>query len=248
MLEAGPTRFLASLTMVPQWFGVEPVDVASWTLRVEMGFYIVISLIFLAKCIRRDRIVWAMAAYWVVDILIRGAANGFPRGPHLGTGDFGYLFLAGMAYFLLWEGVTNPRWLLWALFLQAPFVELIRGNPVAAVADLVVLALIHLAVSGRLSFLEWSPFQFLGVISYSLYLIHNIGGSLTQRWLLEHHVERNLAIVLSIGLALVLATALHRLVELRLSTRIRGALTRAETPSPSRCRISETPPEATNVA
>jgi len=218
-------QFLANATMVPQWLGYKPIDGVYWTLTIEMGFYILISLMFVAKLLRRDRIVWAMTIFWFIDIVVFSALTKASGSSLRDISDFSYLFIAGMAYFLLWEGVARPRWLLWALFVQMPFVDLLRGHWVVVAIDVAILLVVHFAVSGKLSFLEWAPFLFLGRISYSLYLVHSTLGYLTQRWLLEHGVERNLAVVLTVAGAIGLAVVFNKVVERRVSPWVRNSLT-----------------------
>ncbi len=221
------TEFLASITMVPQWLGSKPIDGVYWTLTIEMGFYLLISAMFLTKLLRRDRVVWTLAIFWFVDIVVGSAVVKASGASLHNVNDYAYLFLAGMACFLLWEGVAQPRWLLWVLFLQPPFVDILRSNFVPAVIDVAIIALLHLAVTQRASILERKPFVFLGTISYSLYLVHATVGYLTLRWLLEHHVERNLAVLLTVGVAIGLAVVLNRVVERRISPWVRSAMSRS---------------------
>ena len=218
-------QFLANLTMVPQWLGQKPIDGVYWTLATEMGFYLLISLLFITKLLRRDRLIWAMAGFWFFDVIVLSALTKAGGTSLHDVSDFSYLFLAGMAYFLLWENKTKPRWLLWFLFLQAPFVDVLRSNAVPAAIDVAILVLVHLAVSGHLSFLEWSPFLFFGRISFSLYLVHSVPGYLTQRWLLEQDVNRNVAVVLTIAAMVGIAWVFYLTVERRVSPWVRNKMT-----------------------
>jgi peptidoglycan/LPS O-acetylase OafA/YrhL len=72
---------------------------------------------------------------------------------------------------------------------------------------------VFLAASGHLSVLRFSPFVWLGTISYPLYLVHeNIGWAIILK-LLSIHVSMDLAIALTLSIVLLLAGVLTRWIE-----------------------------------
>lgn len=230
--EAEPLRFnaadvLANITMVPSWFGRKEIDGSYWTLSVEMLFYIVLAVLFTLKLLRVERVVWTLAALWTFNIVIVGglafAQDGF-GGLRGQSEDYYYLFIAGMAYFLLWEGRARPRIVLWGLYLQAPFVDLLRQRLMPAIVTVMIIVAVHLSVTGRLAFLEARPFVFLGRISYSLYLVHQVSGYLTLRFLLRQGLERNTAVVVCIVQSIALGWLLWRTFERGVSPWVKARL------------------------
>ena len=88
------------------------------------------------------------------------------------------------------------------------------------------VALVWVSASGRLRLLEWPPLLFLGDVSYSLYLVHQIVGF----WIILH-LERaglnpNLAVLAAVAAAVALAAVIRRAVEVLAQRGIRAAYAR----------------------
>jgi len=223
------TALAANVTMLPSWFRQPAISGVYWTLSIEMVFYILLAIFFACRLLTTERVTWTVLGLFLFDMVVIGGAamarHGF-SGLHDQGQDYIHLFVAGMACFLLWQNKARPRWLLWCLFLQAPFVDLLRQRPIPAIVTAAILVVVQLAVTGRLPFLEARPLVFLGKISYSLYLLHMNLGYGIQRWLLQHGVNRNLAIGICVVESVVLAWAMWAAVERRVSPWVRGRLSR----------------------
>ena len=87
------------------------------------------------------------------------------------------------------------------------------ASPAIGALSLALAALVFGAATQRLPWLAHPVMVWLGAISYTLYLLHeNIGWSVLLR-LRDWGVQRDLGIVCTIALSLLLADALTRFVE-----------------------------------
>jgi peptidoglycan/LPS O-acetylase OafA/YrhL len=226
---------LAHVLYLQDLLGVKPLNTIYWTLCLEIQFYVVFSLLMLLVT-RLRRWLSPERAFYAVLLPAAIAADLWP--PH--ARPFGvpgtflphwHLFIAGV---LVWWSATRPTDRLAAgiaianlallLALAAVRSELAMLVGVAAAALILVAGLRHkLAV-----WLSARPLQWLGAISYSLYLTHNaitgaafrLGYRLTGRTLAT---EAMWAVVV-IGVCLAFAYLFHRAIErptLKLSHRVR---------------------------
>jgi peptidoglycan/LPS O-acetylase OafA/YrhL len=214
-------QWLANVTMLPHWIPgghFEAIEGAYWTLAVEMGFYLVIGVLMAVGLTKKNRIVPTMAVVWFVDLVSTGLhfLGAMSSGNHAEFRDFTNLFLAGMALYLLYADRSRPRrdrQILWLIFWSTPFIEVLRFGTVRAVATAILLVLMYFAVFRTVPGLNTRPFIWLGGISYSLYLVHNSMGMLTEKLLLDRGWDRNVVVIVAFVQAFVLAILLNKIVE-----------------------------------
>ncbi|MBM6404274.1 acyltransferase [Phycicoccus sp. CSK15P-2] len=220
---------LANLTMVQRWFLVENVDPVYWTLAVEMQFYLlVLGLLVVTRHRLGARVVLVTALLWGgVSLAVGLVAAPHSRGidpqlvatPYkvllnLTLAEFGPLFSAGCLAFLARHGELRWRWPVGFAALAVLMAAMLRDGG-AAVAVAVVCAL-FLGVARRPStpLLTARPLQWLGLVSYSLYVCHTALGDLVTATLLGP-VGRELAMVAALVVVLGVARLLHSLGEVR---------------------------------
>ncbi|HKY13326.1 MAG TPA: acyltransferase [Microthrixaceae bacterium] len=209
-----PGQWLLNLTMIPTWLGSEVLAGVYWTLAVEMGFYLIAGLAFVLGLLKPERVLWTLVGAWVFDVVIGGMmvlANG--QSLETMAQDYATLFIAGMALFTLYQRPQEHRWIKLFLIFSIPFVDLARGAMWQGIVSALIAVTMYLAVFGHLRVLETRPLLWLGAISYSLYLVHEVPGYLTMKWLLEAGWNRNLVVGVVIAQSLVLAVALNKAVE-----------------------------------
>jgi peptidoglycan/LPS O-acetylase OafA/YrhL len=205
---------VVNLTMLQYWLFTPHLDPVYWTLSVELAFYGFVSVLFSVGWLAR---VERWVAVWLgMEIIVRGAdlANLFHISPMIRTAlllDHGHFFFAGVLFYRMkQEGFTTIRWLLLATCILAAW--LIRDVPHAL--SLVVATLVFVAfLRGKLGWLKLRPLLFLGNISYPLYLLHQDIGYVIISQLRKAGFVSEAWLLVPVLVALLLATAVHRLVE-----------------------------------
>jgi peptidoglycan/LPS O-acetylase OafA/YrhL len=206
---------LVNTTMLEQFLAVKTIDGAYWSLTCELAFYAVMLVLYLAGMIRRiETACWVWLGVGIAANL--AAFLGTPLPYRVGMVlniIFVQYFVAGIVFYLArHDGYTRNRVLLLATCLVAAFVaEPYEGAAAYAALFLIVF---HFCVTGRLTVLARSPvLQWLGAISYPLYLTHQLIGYRVIASLLERGVPRPVVLVVTLAGALALATLLSRTIE-----------------------------------
>jgi len=208
-LKVGMADLLAGLTMHGTYFHRQFVDGAYWSLVYEVHFYFWIAVVYFGF---RKRFVaaWLVFSFLAVAVQLMSARFG-----GLFLGAFVAYFNAGMGYYLRYKRHRLDRESA-SLLVSALIAYLLlwwgRGLFVGlAVAGMVVA--FELFLAGLLDWIRYTGLAALGLISYSLYLLHqNIGVSLLAA--LDRTPLDGLPALLIVAVAIVcLATAMYFLVE-----------------------------------
>ncbi len=184
-----------NLTMIHPWFGVPYVDGVYWTLVVELSFYALMCILFIAKLLPKIELVswiWlsimAVSTYLSVNQIIE-----IPWRIHIThLLDYGNLFIAGIMFYKL---MHQPQRSQYYILFSALFIEYFIYR------HLFILVAIFFAVfwaftKGYLSVLATRPLIFLGSISYSLYLIHQNIGYIVIQNLEKYHWANPISIII----------------------------------------------------
>ncbi|MBO0981019.1 acyltransferase [Microbacterium sp. SD291] len=235
-----PNVVLANLTMVQRWFLVPNVLDIYWTLAVEMQFYVLLFLLLLAtRCRITDKLVIQVATIWLI-ISLSVAIWAFPAShgidpQHVATpvklvlnatlAAYGPLFCAGMLAFI---SRRNGR--LHVLAIPAAAIAVLNTGLLQTWIDAAWIAgicacFLVVAMREHTKLLLIPPLQWLGKISYSLYLTHSIIGYAIIH-LLWPYLGRPGAVIVAIVAALAVGWAVHQLAEHRISRWLRNMLTK----------------------
>ena len=209
---------LAHLFYLQTLLGFPQINWVYWTLTYEIQFYLVLVLLIMAA--QRFRV-----APPVIVLLPFLATMAFWLGlMTLPTGLFVNLWHAFLAGVLAYWGKTS-RLALYA-FIGVCVLSLALSPDDFTILSIGTAILLHVAFRTGYIYrgLDWRWVQFLGTVSYSLYLIHNpiVGGVsfLTARWIGSDLVT----LVLSVAASILAAAAFWYLLErpsLALAHRIR---------------------------
>ncbi|MFC4944013.1 acyltransferase family protein [Pseudonocardia sp. GCM10023141] len=234
-------QYLTNLTMLNSLVNQENVDVVYWTLWSELRFYALILLLTVIGMTRRR----TLNALWIWLVAIAVLESGLVPAGLANTADlvvqtqFAHYFVAGMALFLLHRFGPSLEIVLIlglslvnAVYRGVGFADAVGERYAAAFND-VVVAVIIIAIYGVMTLvaigatrrfaLPW--FAVLGSLTYPLYLIHaHIGFMLFT--LLGPALNRWVLVIGLVTLMLLVAYAIHRLVERPLAPRLRRLLTR----------------------
>lgn len=215
-------QLLSHLGYANAYFRYEWVSWVFWTLAIEVQYYIAIGLIF--PVLKYPKVFWGFIAFPLMAVAVRNLNH-----QAVFVAAWIPFFLMGIAAFHLRMKQIHP--LLFAVLVVAPTLyAILFAGMVPAIA-----ALATATVVGFVSIRVPRPLAWLGLISYSLYLIHNpIGGIVASA--LRGKSPGMVVAFIALALCLVAAWVMYRVVELpsqRLSKRIRytGALQRNRQPT-----------------
>jgi peptidoglycan/LPS O-acetylase OafA/YrhL len=209
---------LANLTMMPVLFHARLIDSSYWSLFFELVFYVLMGIALRARLIGRIEWPWL---FWLVVIAVLRFAH-----PELGLRtrqillvEYGHLFIIGICLYRIWAArSTKLTYGLLALAcgmpLFGPGIE--SGSTPTPLYFLITLgftALVWLAAADRLSFLAWRPLQYLGAISYPVYLLHMIIGFELIHFALIMGASPATALVAATAGTILLAAAVTKLIE-----------------------------------
>lgn len=167
-------QIIAHLFYVQELFGYEHINAVFWTLCYEIQFYLIIAL---AIAMRSPQVIvgiFVASLLWPLNIA--------PEFYGLFVNLF-YTFLLGVgASYALRQSSLRPWYLLYAGIIL--IIGAATSNWAALASAAAGILLLRMGISERLSSaLNWRWLQFVGMISYSLYLVHNpITGATFRIW------------------------------------------------------------------
>jgi peptidoglycan/LPS O-acetylase OafA/YrhL len=219
---------LLNVLMVNKVIGNVSIDLSYWTLTYEVLFYAGAAIIFFGLKIKR--IEWACLVWIGLAFLARISSfneHHVRIGVLLGV-DFSHFFVLGMMIYLIYKRRTT--WLTWSTAILAFSMTLFGPsyNPGAItlwqfmLLTAVFVVVVWLVAERRMRFLNIAPLLFLGEISYSLYLVHQIAGYWVIRHLEGVGWDPDHAIWAAVLCAIVVATGVRKWVEVPAQKAIRG--------------------------
>jgi peptidoglycan/LPS O-acetylase OafA/YrhL len=187
--------------------GYTNINPVFWTLCYEIQFYAVFALMLTTRSSKLIVAAFVISLLWPLGIApgIRGLF------PNLWFG-----FLLGVGAYYAWTRTAALPWCLAYVGIILA-VAIWRGNPFALACGSTALLIIVVARAGQIGCLNWRWLQFLGMISYSLYLIHNpiTGATFRVGYMLTGRTPATELLwwLGSIAASIVVAYALYMLVE-----------------------------------
>jgi len=168
-----------NLTMFQGFTKVRLIDQVYWTLKMELTFYIIMYVLFLNKALKK--IEW-ICVLWLVFSLVSSLLS-IPLKKYVDVLfilEYAPLFIAGINFYRIkTEGSTVLNHIIIAasFLLECKWLLMHPDENYGSVAILAIIYLIfYLFTYQKLSWLNNRVLLFLGTISYSLYLLHNVIG------------------------------------------------------------------------
>ena len=205
--------FLVNLTMFQGFFFIPHVDGAYWTLTVELFFYIFIGIIFavgLLKKIEYVSIAWLVFSFAIKVLSVLLNNEYIQAFDTLVITNFCHLFIAGIMFYQ----IKNNGKLIHHLIIFFCLLYQIGLNP--NIESLIVAGfffIFYLLIFGKLKFLDVKPLRFLGVISFSLYLLHQNIGYTIIRIMESYGLVSEIYIVIPLTIIILLASLLTYKIE-----------------------------------
>jgi peptidoglycan/LPS O-acetylase OafA/YrhL len=232
MPKLGLRSIVANMTMAPRLFGLPAIDPSYWTLAYELVFYVLAALAYYAGGRRRIAIFWSgWLALSVCSHLI-----GIERIPDtiklLLALQWAPFFVIGvMLYRIRLEGWMAFEFLVLAAALTMclfgpnwSFRAIHSGIFLALVATFTGLVWLGTMPDSPLARLL--PLVFLGDISYSLYLIHQVIGFAFIERATRFEIGADWAVLLATCLAVLAAVGIGKLAEKPGQRMLRAAFAR----------------------
>ncbi len=209
-LRRGGGTILVNLTMLEGFAGLPYVDGVYWTLAIELAFYGCMFGLWRLRLL--PRIVPILIGWMALKWLWWLHPNlSYAIGMLLVQDNIPF-FAIGICAYRLHAGESRLVALLPVIACALVTIGVIDGAESLLVAALVTATFLAFATNS-LRWLRWSPFVWLGGISYPLYLLHENIGFVLLASLKAAAVPTNLSIVLALLASLLLAWAVSRVIE-----------------------------------
>ena len=219
---------LLNILMMNKVLGNVSIDPSYWTLTYEVLFYAGAAMIFFGFKVKR--IEWACLAWLGLAFVARVSSfneHHLRFGVLLGV-DFCHFFVLGMMIYLVYQ--RRATWLTWLTVILAFSMTLFGPsyNPGAIklwqfmLMTAVFVLVVWLVAERKIRFLNIAPLLFLGEISYSLYLVHQIAGYWVIKQLEAVGWDPDHAIWVAVLCAIAVATCVRKWVEVPAQKAIRG--------------------------
>ncbi|WP_167402104.1 acyltransferase family protein [Komagataeibacter swingsii] len=201
--DKGPSGFsagqiIAHVFYLQDLLHFQPISAVFWTLCLEIQFYLIYAVIIRAG-------ITGITIACVVSLLAPlGLMPSLPHGVFL---KFWYAFLVGVAAYWAWRR-NDLRYKFAGFVTILVIIAIMRGNPTILVSAMTATLLCAAGILGNIySAMNWRWLQFMGGISYSLYLTHNMAIGLTFR-ILSLIIKSHTALVELAFLVMALAATI----------------------------------------
>lgn len=223
-----------NMTMVQTFFGVEDLDGSYWTLLIELLFYFWIIGVYLIKRIKDIEDVGLITLILILAYHIfresYPVAYSFVQAKFSITNHFPLFFSGILFYQIKFKGISAKKIIyMFISILSAFYLHDKGGRAMHMITEMshdVIIVFFHivfaLMITGKLKFLVKPYFIFLGNISYSLYLLHQvIGRSIINTLLTVAHLNIYIAILIAMLCTISLAYLVTTYIEVPVIKQIR---------------------------
>lgn len=225
-------QWAVNMTMIPQWFAVEFVDGAYWTLAVELQFYLLVAAVVALQWTQRAEM---LVAVWLAISAVNAWRPMYPVEFWLAA-KWAPLFCAGIIFYrTTTNGFNTARWALLATsyLLSLSYAvgfrldsELSEHNLQALVVGSGVITAFYLLffviVSGRLRTKPSGYTVWIGLMTYPIYLLHQNIGYVLLDIMGRDGFRFPIALLVTVGTVFSLAWAVVVCVERPLAPRLRA--------------------------
>ncbi|WP_266171305.1 acyltransferase family protein [Dyella subtropica] len=217
--------FLAkNLPLVHSAAGLPSLDFVSWSLAVELKFYVVFALLSLAGKNAHQVMMLSISILTLCCVVAFFSTHGLNSESFISyaVSDMKYItfmFLGCLFYYVLYRELSAKVALGYGIIIYALFVTINSFYETGLYGALTknytyALMLFSLCYLLRKRFKENKLIDFLADISFPLYLIHSMIGYVAMPILISKGISFTFAWMISLGLTIFLAFLVHRYVEI----------------------------------
>ncbi|HEX7815932.1 acyltransferase [Dyella sp.] len=204
--------------------GMPSLDFVCWSLGVEIKFYIVFALISLFGR-HAHRVMTCMVIFSTLCCLVAWIASRQPAQDSMviqlasDMRFMTFMFLGCLFYYVLYGELSVKAALGFGLIIYAQFLGINMsygdGFPGVLASNYTYALLVFTACYlGRARFKRNRLLDFLADISFPLYLIHSVIGYVVMPILMDNGLVYTPAWMVSLGMAILAAYGIHRVVEI----------------------------------
>lgn len=215
---------LETLPLLHSVTGIASLDFVCWSLAVEVKFYVIFALIFLAGSNAHKVLALSIGFLTLCCAAAYLASHGSNPTSMLSllTSDMKFItfmFLGCLFYYVLYDELPMAAALGYGAIIYVLFLTITAsyegsiGGPLARnyTYALVLFSVCYLL---RDRFRDNRVLDFVADISFPLYLLHSTVGYVLMAILIDHGVSFTLAWVISLSLVLLVAFGVHKCVEI----------------------------------
>lgn len=231
---------IANVSMFQRFLQIPNLVDVYWTLAIELQFYmLVLALLLITRCRLTESVLFRMSLLWIAcAVAVAIWAGPYSRGIdpqnvvtpvkmvlNLTLAEFGPLFCCGMWAYLSRQN-AKPRWMMFFTAVISIIVAaLLHSWAYGALVAVICAGFILIVLQRSTPWLNFSVVQWLGKISYSLYVVHATVGFVVIRtaW---PYVGRDIAIIFATIASVLLSWAIYTLGEKHGSAKFKQLLLR----------------------
>lgn len=229
-----PSQYVANLTMVTGYFGIEAIDGVYWTLLVFLKFYFLIAIVIAANYTKKIK--YVVGVWATVTLLI--SFVGAPRVIRFFLfPEWASYFIAGAMFYLIkLEGISPYRFVVItiAYYLSIKYavlkIPILEGYYSTNFSEYIVVGVISMfyilffmIAYGKTELLNRKGMLSVGALTYPLYLIHQkIGYMIFNMY--GRSINKYLLLLITISLMILLSYAINKYVEPRVSKALKKLL------------------------
>lgn len=228
----------ANFSMMQRWLQVQNAVEVYWTLAVELQFYVLIfAVILVTRSKITETVIFNITVVWLILSLgIASWASPFSAGIdpqnvitpvkvllNISLAEFGPLFCTGMLAYTSRNRGKFTFLLPVAGAVSVAVATLLHSWSYGAIVAGICATFVIIALRPHTSWLNCRGLQWLGKISYSVYIVHSTVGYLIIRSTLPL-IGRDWAILVALIGSVLAAWAVYEIGERRASAALKGLL------------------------